>query len=45
MYVSGYQSSNYSMAAAISLAAFALTFTMIGLAITFERKVVYYAVS
>jgi sn-glycerol 3-phosphate transport system permease protein len=43
MYVSGYQSSDYSMAAAISLVTFALTFTMILLAITFERRAVRYS--
>jgi ABC-type sugar transport system permease subunit len=42
MYTSGYQSSNYSMAACISLVTFALSFGMVLLAMIFERRRVYY---
>jgi sn-glycerol 3-phosphate transport system permease protein len=42
MYTSGYQSSNYSMASCISIVTFALTFGMVLLAFSFERKGVHY---
>jgi sn-glycerol 3-phosphate transport system permease protein len=42
MYTSGYQSSNYSIAACISMVTFALSFAMILLAMVFERKGVHY---
>jgi len=42
MFTSGYQSSNYSQAACISIVTFLLTFGMIALAMFFERKGVYY---
>ncbi|MDR1803787.1 MAG: sugar ABC transporter permease [Treponema sp.] len=42
MYTMGYQSSNYSLAACISIITFALTFGMVFLAFVFERKRVYY---
>jgi len=42
MYTMGYQSSNYSLAAVISIFTFALTFGMVFLAFIFERKRVYY---
>jgi sn-glycerol 3-phosphate transport system permease protein len=42
MYVSGYESSNYGMAAAISIVTFALTFLMVFGAMTFERRAVHY---
>jgi sn-glycerol 3-phosphate transport system permease protein len=41
MYSMGYQSSNYSLAACISIVTFALTFGMVFLAFFFERKVYY----
>jgi len=41
MYTMGYQSSNYSLAACISIVTFALTFGMVFLAFFFERKVYY----
>jgi len=43
MYVSGYESSNYSLAAAISIVTFALTFALILVAMIFERKRVHYS--
>jgi sn-glycerol 3-phosphate transport system permease protein len=42
MYTMGYQSSNYSLAACISIVTFALTFGMVFLAFVFERKGVHY---
>ena len=42
MYTSGYGSSNYSMAACISIVAFVLTFAFMLLAFSFERKKVHY---
>lgn len=42
MYASGYGSSNYSMAACISIIAFVLTFAFMILAFVFERKKVHY---
>ena len=42
MYTAGYQSSNYSLAACISMVTFALTFGMVFLAFVFERKRVHY---
>jgi sn-glycerol 3-phosphate transport system permease protein len=42
MYVSGYQSSNYSMAACISLVTFGLSFFLVLLVMFFERKGVHY---
>ena len=42
MYTSGYQSSNYSLAACISIVTFLLTFGMVLLAFVFERKRVHY---
>ena len=42
MYTMGYQSSNYSLAACISIFTFTLTFGMVLLAFVFERKRVYY---
>ena len=42
MYVSGYESSDYSLAAAISIVTFALTFALILLAMMFERGRVHY---
>ena len=42
MYSMGYQSSNYAVAACISLTAFALTFGMVLLAFVFENRKVHY---
>lgn len=42
MYASGYGSSDYGLAAVVSLVAFALTFGFTILAFVFERKKVYY---
>ena len=42
MYTAGYQSSNYSLAACISMVTFALTFGLVFLAFVFERKKVFY---
>ena len=42
MYTFGYQSSNYSIAACISLVTFALTFGMVLLAFVFEQRKVHY---
>ena len=42
MYTMGYQSSNYSVAACISIITFALTFGIVILAFIFERKKVHY---
>ena len=42
MYTAGYQSSNYSLAAAYSMVAFALTFGLVFLAFVFEHKKVHY---
>ncbi|MDR0313216.1 MAG: sugar ABC transporter permease [Treponema sp.] len=42
MYASGYQSSNYGLAACISLVAFILTFGMVLLAFLFENRKVHY---
>lgn len=42
MYASGFGSSNFSLAAVVSLAAFVLTFGFTGLALVFERKKVHY---
>ena len=42
MYTFGYQSSNYSLAACISLVTFALTFSLVYMAFIFERKKVHY---
>jgi sn-glycerol 3-phosphate transport system permease protein len=42
MYTSGYQSSNYGMAACISLVSFALSFALVFLAFVFERRKVHY---
>ena len=42
MYTSGYQSSNYSLAACISLVTFALTFGLVFLAFVFEHRKVHY---
>ena len=42
MYTFGYQSSNYGLAACISLVTFTLTFGLILLAFAFERRKVYY---
>jgi sn-glycerol 3-phosphate transport system permease protein len=42
MYTSGYQSSNYGLAACISLVTFALAFGMVLLAFMFEHKKVHY---
>ena len=42
MYVSGYESSNYSLAAAISIVTFMLTFALILVAMMFERGRVHY---
>ena len=42
MYIMGYQSSNYSVAACISIITFALTFGMVILAFVFERRRVHY---
>ena len=42
MYTSGYQSSNYGLAAAYSMVTFALTFGLVFLAFVFERKKVFY---
>jgi len=42
MYTSGYQSSNYSLAACISMVTFAMIFGMVLLAFVFERKRVHY---
>lgn len=42
MYTMGYQSSNYSLAACISMVTFALTFGMVLLAFVFEQKKVHY---
>ena len=42
MYTMGYQSSNYSLAACISLVTFALTFGMVLLAFMFENRKVHY---
>ena len=42
MYTFGYQSSNYGIAACISIITFGLTFGMVLLAFVFERKKVYY---
>ena len=41
MYTMGYQSSNYSLAACISIITFTLTFGMVFFAFVFERKVYY----
>ena len=38
----GYQSSNYSVAACISIITFALTFGMVILAFVFDRRKVHY---
>lgn len=43
MFTSGYQSSNYSLAACVSIVTFALTFGLTLLAFRFERKGVHYA--
>jgi len=42
MYSAGYQSSNYSIAACISLVSFAITFGLVLLAFSFERKRIHY---
>jgi sn-glycerol 3-phosphate transport system permease protein len=42
MFASGYGSSNYSLAAVVSLVAFVLTFSFTILAFVFERKKVHY---
>lgn len=42
MYSSGYGSSNYSLASCVSIIAFLLTFGLLILAFTFERKRVHY---
>jgi sn-glycerol 3-phosphate transport system permease protein len=42
MYTSGYQSSNYGLAACISLVAFVLAFGMVLLAFLFENRKVHY---
>ena len=42
MFASGYGSSNYSLAAVVSLVAFVLTFGFTGLSLIFERKKVHY---
>ena len=42
MYTMGYQSSNYSLAACISIVTFTLTFGMVLLAFLFERRKVHY---
>jgi sn-glycerol 3-phosphate transport system permease protein len=42
MYESGFGSSNYSVAAAVSLVAFVLTFGFTLLSFVFERKKVHY---
>ena len=42
MYTAGYQSSNYSLAACISIITFALTFGLVLLAFLFERRKVHY---
>ena len=42
MYIAGYQSLNFSLAAAISIVTFLLTFGLVFLAFTFERKKVHY---
>lgn len=41
MYTSGFQSSNYSLAACISIFVFALTLLFTLLAFSFEKKVYY----
>jgi sn-glycerol 3-phosphate transport system permease protein len=42
MYTSGYQSSNYSLASAVSIVTFALSFCMVLLAMRLERRGVHY---
>ena len=42
MYTSGYQSSDYSLAACISIVTFLLTFGMTALALVFDSKRNYY---
>jgi ABC-type sugar transport system permease subunit len=42
MYTSGYQSSNYGAASAISMVTFALCFGMVAAAMRFERQGVHY---